>query len=90
MHDADAGRHDLERIERLHAPFDELVALAVALEFHFHVEPQRIRAVVVIHLHRVIHHQVYRHQRFDDLRILAQLARRHRALRRDRPAAALP
>jgi hypothetical protein len=71
MHDADAGRHDLEGIERLHAPFHELVALGVALEFHFHVEPQRIRAVVVIDLDRVIHHQVHRHQRFDDLRVFA-------------------
>ncbi len=33
MHDADAGRHDLERVERLHAPFQKLVALAVAREF---------------------------------------------------------
>ena len=37
MHDADAGRNDLERVERLHAPFEKLVALAVALEFHFQI-----------------------------------------------------
>ena len=73
VHDADAGRHHLEGIERLHTPLHELVALAVALEFHFHVKPQRIRAVVVVHLHRVVHHQIDRHQRLDDLRILAHL-----------------
>ena len=37
MHDADAGRHDLERVERLHAPFQKLVTLAVALEFHVQI-----------------------------------------------------
>ena len=37
MDDADAGRHDLERVERLHAPFEKLVALAVALEFHVQI-----------------------------------------------------
>jgi hypothetical protein len=31
VHDADAGRHDLEGVERLHAPLEELVARAVAL-----------------------------------------------------------
>src|SRR6185436_17855235 len=32
MDDADARRHDLERVERLHSPFHELVALRVAAE----------------------------------------------------------
>ena len=42
MDDADARRHDLERLERLHAPFEKLVALAVALELHLQVLLQRI------------------------------------------------
>ena len=71
MHDADAGRHDLEGVERLHAPFHEFVALGVALEFQLHVQLERVRAVVVIHLHRMIHHQIHRHQRLDDLRVFA-------------------
>ena len=71
MHDADAGRHDLERIEGLHAPLHEFVALCVALEFDLHVEVQCIPGAVVIDLNRVIDDQVDRHQRLDDLWILA-------------------
>ena len=37
MNDADAGRHDLEGIEGLLAPFQELVALLVAMEFEIKV-----------------------------------------------------
>jgi len=50
--DADAGRHDLERVERLHAPFEKLVALAIAPEFHLQIFLQRIHAAGEIHLHR--------------------------------------
>ena len=57
MDDADAGRHDLERVECLHAPLEKLVALAVALEFHLQIFLQRIRAAGKIHLHRVVHDQ---------------------------------
>ncbi len=71
VHDADAGRHDLEGVERLHAPFHEAVALVVALELQLHVQLQRVGAVVVVDLHRVVHHQVHRHQRLDDLRVVA-------------------
>src|SRR5581483_5026546 len=35
--DADAGRDDAERVEGLHAPLEELVALAVPLELELHV-----------------------------------------------------
>ena len=73
MHDADARRHHLEGVERLHAPFQKLVALAVAREFQVQIARHGIRAAGKIHLHRVVHHQVHRHQRLDDLRILAQL-----------------
>ena len=44
MDDADARRHDLERVERLHPPLHELVALAVALELELHVEVERVLA----------------------------------------------
>ena len=73
--DADAGRHDLERVERLHAPLQELVALAVALELELHVEVERVGAPVVVDLHRVVDDEIDRHQRLDDLRILAHVAR---------------
>ena len=76
MDDADAGRHDLERVERLHAPFEKLVALAVAPEFHVQIFLHRIRAAREIHLHRVVHDQVHRHERLDDFRIFAELLHR--------------
>ena len=37
VHDAYPGGHDLERVERLHAPLHEFVALRIALEFDLHV-----------------------------------------------------
>ena len=37
MDDADARRHDLERVERLHAPFEKLVALAIATKLHLQI-----------------------------------------------------
>ena len=70
--DADAGRHDLERVERLHAPFQELVALGVALELDLHVEVERVGRAVVVDLHRVVDDEVDRHERLDDLRVRAQ------------------
>ena len=39
MADAGAGRHDAEILERLLAPFQESVALAVALIFEIDVAP---------------------------------------------------
>ena len=71
MHDADARRHHLERVEGLLAPLQELVALAVAMEFEVQVALQRGAGASVIHLHAVVHHQVHRHQRLDHLGILA-------------------
>jgi hypothetical protein len=50
VHDAEAGRHDAEGVEGLHAPLHELVALLVALELELHVQVERVaRAVVVDH-----------------------------------------
>ena len=73
MHDADTRGHDLERIERLHTPFHELIALFIALEFEFHVDVERILAAVTVHLYRMIDHQIDRHQRLNHFRILAHL-----------------
>ncbi|MCY1373071.1 hypothetical protein D9M69_603210 [compost metagenome] len=72
VHDAEARRHDAKGVEGLHAPFHELVALAVALEFELHVEVERVLRAVVVDHHRVIHHQVHRHQRLDAFGVLAQ------------------
>ena len=76
VHDADARRHDLERVERLHAPLQKLVTLAVARELQVEIFVHRIRRAGEVDLHRVIDHQVHRHQRLDDLRVFAQPRRR--------------
>jgi hypothetical protein len=78
--DADARRDDLERVEGLHAPLHELVALLVALEFQLHVQVERVLVAEVVDLHRVVDDQVHRHQRLDHLRVVAHL-RRHAAHR---------
>ena len=72
MDDADAGRHDAEAVERLHTPFEELVARQVARELDLHVALQRVAAARVIDLHGVIHDQIDRHERFDQFGILAE------------------
>ena len=43
MDDADAGRHDLEGVEGLHAPFEKLITLAIALKLDLEVAPEGIR-----------------------------------------------
>ena len=75
MHDADAGRHDLERVERLHAPFHELVALIVALELELHVQVECVLRAVIIDHHRVIDDEIDRDERLDQLWILAEILR---------------
>ena len=74
MDDADARRHDAERVERLHAPFHELVAFVVALELELHVEVERVLRAVVVDHHRVVDDQVHGDQRFDDLGVAAHVA----------------
>ena len=73
MHDADAGRHDFKGIKGLLAPFQELVAFLVALKLQREVLIQRLLRAGEIDLHRVVHHEIDRHQRLDHLRILAEL-----------------
>ena len=80
VHDADARRNELESLERLLPPFQKLVALAVALEFHVHVQLQGLGRAGEIDLHRVIDHEIDRHERLDDLRIAAESL--HRAAHR--------
>ena len=72
VHDAKARRHHAKSVKGLHAPLEELVALAVALEFELHVQVHRVGAAVVIHHHRMVYHQVYRYQGLDAPRVPAQ------------------
>ena len=76
VHDANAGRHDLERVECLHAPLEKLVTLAVAAELQIQIALHRIRRAGEIHLHRVIHHQIHRDERLDDFRVFTKLFHR--------------
>ncbi len=68
---ADAGprRHHPEVIEGLLTPTKELVTFAVALEFDTDVLCERVGTAELIDHHRVVDHQVYRHQWIDLRRI---------------------
>ena len=70
--DAGAGRHDAEVLERLLAPFQEAVALAVALVLLLDIVGEGDRRAELVDDHRVVDHQVDRHQRVDLLRVAAE------------------
>jgi len=72
VHDAEARRHHAKSVKGLHAPLHEFVAFAVALEFQFHVQVERVLAAVVVDHDGVVHHQIHGHQRLDALGVLAQ------------------
>ena len=78
VHDAGGRRHHAEVAEGLLAPAQKLVALAVALELALGVENERVAGRKVVHLHRMVNHQVGRDQGIDLLWIAAQ-ARHGRA-----------
>ena len=61
MDDTDAGWHHFKSIEGLLAPFQKLVALAVAVEFEIEVFLQRTSGACVIDLDRVIDYEIDRH-----------------------------
>jgi hypothetical protein len=82
MTDADAGRHDVEALERLHPPLQKLVARAVAPKLHLHVAHQRVVVRPEIHLHRVVYDEIDRHERLDHFGI-APHALHRRAHRRE-------
>jgi len=71
VHDAGRGRHNPEIVEGLLPPAQELVTLAVALEFDVGVQAQRIRHAKVVYLHRVVDDEIDRDERVDLLWIAA-------------------
>ena len=73
MADACAGRHDAEILERALAPFQEVVALAVALVLERHVLRQRLGRAELVDDDRMVNHQIDGHQRIDHRRIAAEL-----------------
>ena len=72
MADAGAGRHDAEIAERLLAPFQEVVALAVALVFELDIAGEGHRRAELVDDDRMVDDEVDRHQRIDLLRIAAE------------------
>ena len=80
MADAGAGRHHGEIRKRALAPFEELVAFLVLLVFLDHVLAERLVVAEEVHDHRVVDHQIDRHQRIDLLGVAAE--RLHRIAHR--------
>ena len=76
MADAGAGGDDLEIVERLAAPLQELVALDVALVFEVDVVVERLRRAELVDHHRVIDDEVDGDLRVDLLGVAAELGHR--------------
>ena len=76
MHDAGVGRHHAEILKRFLAPAQERIALLIALEFEQRVEVEGAVGAELIHLHRMIDHQIGRDQRIGALGIGAHVAQR--------------
>jgi hypothetical protein len=74
--DSGSGRHHLEIVERLAAPFEELVAFAVALIFELDVPLEGAWVPELVDHDAVVDDQVHRHERVDLLGIAAELAHR--------------
>ena len=73
MADAGAGRHDAEIVEGALAPFQEVIALAVALVFVLDVVGQGFRRAELIDDDRVVDDEIDGHERIDLRRIAAEL-----------------
>ncbi len=70
--DAGARRHHREIVEGRLAPFQEGVALAVALVFEGDVVGEGLRGAELVDDHRVVDDEIDRHQRVDLLRVTAE------------------
>jgi hypothetical protein len=76
MADAGAGRHQPEILERILAPAQKAVALAVALELGLDVGGKGGGIAEIVDLHRMVDDQVDRRQRVDLFRIAAEIDHR--------------
>ena len=85
VHDAGRRRHHAEVGERALPPVQELEALAVAAELDFRITRQRVAGAEVVHLHRMVEHQVHRRLRVDPGRGRRRAAPWRHAWRPDRP-----
>src|SRR5690349_13983994 len=71
--DASAGRDNLEIVERLAAPLQELVALAIACIFQFDVAVEGLGRAELVDHHAVIDDEVDGDERVDLLRVAPKL-----------------
>ena len=76
MADAGARRHDAEIVERALAPFQEAIALAIALIFELDVLLEGFRRAEIVDDDGMIDDEIDRHERIDLLRIAAELGHR--------------
>ncbi len=76
VHDAGVGRHHAKILKRFLAPAQKRIALLIALEFEQRVNAERARRAELVHLHRVIDHQVGGNERIGALGIGAHCAQR--------------
>ena len=72
MNDANPRRDELESFKRLLSPLEKLITLAVPFELHIQVKFQRSCRTEKIHLHRMVDHQIDRHQWLDNFRIATE------------------
>ena len=72
MHDPRARRHHAEIIKSVLAPTQEFVPFFVTDKFEFDIQVERVAAGKMIDLHRMVDHQVGRHQRVNLFRIAPQ------------------
>ncbi len=76
MADAGVGRHDAEIVEGRLAPFQEAIALAIALIFEIDIGLEGLGRAEGIDDHRMIDDEIDRHERIDLLRIAAERGHR--------------
>ncbi len=76
MHDARVGRHDGEVLEGALPPAQERVALLITLELALGIDAEGVACAEGIDLHRVVDHELGRHQRVDLRRVAAHLCDR--------------
>ncbi len=72
VHDADCRRHHTEVVEGLLAPAEEGIPLGVAAKLEIDVLLEGLMGAEEIDLHRVVDHEIHRHQWVDLLGITAE------------------
>ena len=72
VNDTGVGRHNREILECRLPPTQEGIALLITLEFQLGIELKRLWRAELVHLHRVVNHQLGRLQRIDQIGVSTQ------------------